>query len=86
MRPSLMEKINIYEAKTHLSKLLNSVATTGEPFLIARNGKVIAKVMPYREEEPKRKLGFLAGQFSCPADFDSEDETITRLFEAGLTD
>ncbi|WP_228940318.1 type II toxin-antitoxin system Phd/YefM family antitoxin [Photorhabdus thracensis] len=41
-----MEKINIYEAKTHLSKLLNSVATTGEPFLIARNGKVIAKVMP----------------------------------------
>ncbi|EQC01219.1 prevent-host-death protein [Photorhabdus temperata subsp. temperata M1021] len=44
-----MEKINIYEAKTHLSKLLNSVATT-EPFLIARNGKVIAKVMPYREE------------------------------------
>ncbi|WP_350305028.1 hypothetical protein [Photorhabdus viridis] len=42
--------------------------------------------MPYREEEPKRKLGFLAGQFSCPADFDSEDEMITSLFEGSEDD
>lgn len=76
-----MEKINIYDVKTYLSKLINDVVATGEPFLIARHGKVVAKVVPYREEERKRKLGFLAGQFVCPADFDDQDVSMNDLFE-----
>ncbi|NHB91139.1 type II toxin-antitoxin system Phd/YefM family antitoxin [Photorhabdus cinerea] len=81
-----MEKVNIYDAKAHLSKLINDVTTTGEPFLIARNGKVVAKVMAYREEEPRRKLGFLIGKYSCPDNFDDEDEIINRLFEGNNDD
>ncbi len=58
-----MEKINIYEAKTHLSKLLNSVATTGEPFLIARNGKVIAKSCLTGKKSLNANWAFLLDNF-----------------------
>lgn len=77
-----MEKINIYDAKTNLSKLINAVTTTGEPFLIAKNGKALVKVIPYIEEQPKRKLGFLAGKASCPDNFDDEDKAVINLFDA----
>lgn len=54
-----MEKLNLYEAKTHLSKIIQEVARTGEPVMIAKNGHVLVKVVAYREEKPKRKLGFM---------------------------
>lgn len=66
-----MNTINIHEAKTHLSRLVEQAAA-GEPFIIAKAGKPLVKVMaldaPIAGEV--RRLGFLEGQISVPDDFD----------------
>ncbi|MEQ9877860.1 type II toxin-antitoxin system prevent-host-death family antitoxin [Pectobacterium aroidearum] len=41
-----MQKINLYEAKTNFSKIINHVSETGESYIIARNGKPVAKIVP----------------------------------------
>lgn len=76
-----MKTVNIHEAKTHLSKLVEG-ALQGEPFVIARAGKPLVKVTML-EQEPPRRLGFLEGQFAVPEDFDTmfADE-IRDLFES----
>jgi prevent-host-death family protein len=79
-----MRTVNVHEAKTHLSRLLEE-AVNGEPFIIAKAGKPLVKVTRIDEAEtrPKRRIGFLAGQFSVPDDFDQmHAEEIVRLFEA----
>ena len=77
-----MEKVNIYEAKTNLSKIVHEVARTGEPVVIARNGHALVKVVAYKEEKPRRTLGFLRGKGSVPADFDNmNSHEIQDMFE-----
>jgi prevent-host-death family protein len=77
-----MKTVNIHEAKTHLSKLIEE-ASKGEPFIIAKAGKPIVKVIPINAPIGKqcRRLGFMAGQLSIPDDFDTigADE-IERMF------
>ncbi len=79
-----MRSVNIHEAKTHLSRLVKAAAD-GEPFIIARAGKPVVKVIAVEAPETgtKRRLGFLAGNLSIPDDFDrmGEDE-IETLFES----
>jgi prevent-host-death family protein len=65
-----METINIHEAKTHLSRLVEKAAK-GEPFIIAKAGKPMVKVVPLEDEKPKRRTGFMKGQISVPQDFDT---------------
>ena len=80
-----MRSVNIHEAKTHLSRLVNAAAN-GEPFIIARAGKPMVKVMAIEAPDagPKRRLDFLAGQFQVPADFDQMGQKeIEEMFEAG---
>lgn len=75
-----MKKINIHEAKTHLSSLVEKAAN-GEEFIIAKAGKPMVKVVPYREALNMPRIGFMKGQFTVPADFDSMNaEEITSLF------
>lgn len=75
-----MKTVNMHEAKTHLSKLVENAAK-GEPFIIARAGKPLVKVTMLEGETPRR-MGFLAGQYSIPDDFDSIGaEEIRDLFE-----
>jgi prevent-host-death family protein len=66
-----MRIVNIHEAKTQLSRLVEQAAR-GEAFVIAKAGKPLVKVtaldVPVAGE--RRRLGFLAGQISVPADFD----------------
>lgn len=77
-----MEKINIYDAKTNLSKIVQEVARTGEPVMIARNGHTLVKIIAYREGKPKRNLGFLKGKGNIPANFDDMNSTeIVDMFE-----
>ena len=76
-----MTQINIHEAKTQLSMLVEKVAQ-GEPFIIAKAGKPMAKVIPFVATENKTKrVGFLSGQIEVPEDFDrmGQDE-ITEMF------
>ena len=66
-----MRTVNIHEAKTHLSRLIERAAA-GEPFVIAKAGRPLVKVMPIDapNHDAKRRLGFLAGQAEVPDDFD----------------
>jgi len=70
-----MEIVNIHEAKTRLSKLLQQVSR-GEPFIIARAGRPIAKVVSVDTPEPDqaRRIGFLSGEIEVPDDFDRMGE------------
>lgn len=80
-----MKTVNIHEAKTHLSKLVEEAAK-GEPFIIAKNGKPIAKVTAVDAPSGKqvRRLGFMEGQFSVPDDFDTMfRKEIEDMFEGG---
>jgi prevent-host-death family protein len=77
--------VNIHEAKTQLSRLVDRAAK-GEPFIIAKAGKPMVKVVPLETPEPGqvRRLGFLAGQIAVPDDFDRMGEReIERLFSEG---
>lgn len=61
--------MNIHEAKTHLSKILEEVER-GEEVVIARAGTPVARVVPIVPEPPRRKLGQLKGQIWISDDFD----------------
>jgi prevent-host-death family protein len=77
-----MKTINIHEAKTHLSRLVEQAAK-GEPFVIAKAGKPVAKVVALDAPAAGhvQRLGFLAGRISVPDDFDRMGSTeIERLF------
>lgn len=71
-----MEVVNIHEAKTHLSKLLQQVIR-GKSFIIAKAGRPIAKVVAVEAPEPAgaRRLGFLSGEINVPEDFDRMGES-----------
>jgi prevent-host-death family protein len=75
-----MKTVNIHEAKTHLSKLIDA-ASKGEPFIIAKAGKPMVKVVPIDAPQAPRRLGFLRGAFTVPDDFDTIYQAeIERLF------
>ena len=77
-----MQTVNIHEAKTHLSRLVEQAAK-GEPFVIAKAGKPLVKVMALHAPEAgqQQRLGFMAGQIAVPEDFDQMGSAeIERLF------
>ncbi len=64
-----MRVVNIGEARTHLSRLVRAAAE-GEPFVIARAGKPLVKVVALDAPELRSRIGFMAGEISVPDDFD----------------
>ena len=77
-----MQTINIHEAKTHLSRLVEEAAK-GEAFVIAKAGKPMVKVVPLKPKKQKtiKRLGFMTGQISVPDDFDQMGQSeIEQLF------
>ena len=80
-----MKTVNIHEAKTHLSKLVDE-ASNGEPFVIAKAGKPIVKVTALNAPvgTQVRRLGFMAGQISVPDDFNRMGaKEIEEMFGGG---
>ena len=78
-----MVTVNIHEAKTQLSKLVDQ-AVKGESFLIAKAGKPLVKVVALDAPAAPRRLGFLAGEVAVPEDFDRMGEAaIEALFGGG---
>ena len=67
-----MDKVNIHEAKTHLSRLIARVAA-GEEIVIGRAGKPVAKLVPYTEEPEPRALGGWKGKVRLAPDWDSDE-------------
>jgi prevent-host-death family protein len=73
-------QVNIHEAKTHLSRLLEKVQA-GEEITISKAGKPVARLVPYQEPEPpKRKPGAWKGKIWISPDFDEPDKEIEALF------
>jgi antitoxin (DNA-binding transcriptional repressor) of toxin-antitoxin stability system len=80
-----MNTVNIHEAKTHLSRLVDQAAK-GDSFIIAKAGKALVKVtaLDTPAQGAERRLGFMAGQISVPDDFDHMGQAeIEQLF--GIT-
>jgi prevent-host-death family protein len=80
-----MLKVNIHEAKTHLSRLVDRAAK-GEPFVIAKAGKPLVKVTALSAPDAAgmRRRGFMAGQVMIPDDFDRMgSREIEELFGLG---
>jgi prevent-host-death family protein len=78
-----LSKVNMHEAKTHLSKLVERVEG-GEEIVISRAGEPAAKLVPIpKTKTGKRKLGALEGKFELPSDEEWEkmDKEIEQLFE-----
>lgn len=65
-----MRIINTHEAKTHLSQLINDVLA-GEDIIIARSGKRLVKIIPYKPSQKPRRGGQLSGLISINDDFDA---------------
>ena len=73
-------EVNIHEAKTHLSRLLERVAP-GEEVIIAKAGKPVAKLVPLDNQPKGRVLGSAEGEFTVPDDFnDPLPKEIEDLF------
>jgi antitoxin (DNA-binding transcriptional repressor) of toxin-antitoxin stability system len=64
------QTVNMHEAKTHLSRLVERAAQ-GESFVIAKAGKPLVKVSALGEPPVPRRLGFLSGEIEVPDDFDT---------------
>ena len=80
-----MRTVNMHEAKTQLSRLVADAAA-GEPFIIARAGKPMVKVVAVDAPAvgAKSRLGFMKGQFTIPEDFDRIGAAeIEALFDGG---
>jgi len=80
-----VKTVNIHEAKTHLSRILEEAAQ-GETIIIAKAGKPMAKLMALDAPQAgqKQRLGFLQGQIKVPEDFDQiGEEVIEQLFGGG---
>ena len=70
----VVRTVNMHEAKTHLSRLVE------EEFIIARDGRPVARVVPIRDELPAPRVGFLP-DIVVPDDFDEMGtETIAGMF------
>jgi antitoxin (DNA-binding transcriptional repressor) of toxin-antitoxin stability system len=76
MGAAVVRTVNMHEAKTHLSRLVD------EEFIIARDGRLVARVVPIRDEFPTPRIGFIA-DIEVPADFDQMgSEQIVESFGA----
>lgn len=67
-----MQTVNIHEAKTHLSRLIDRAAK-GEAFVIAKAGRPLVKVTALTEPDrmSNKRIGFMSGSMLVPADFDT---------------
>jgi len=78
-----MRQVNIHEAKTNLSKLIEK-AVHGEPFVIAKAGKPMVTVSAYTPPpDPAKRVGFLKGRLQIPEDFDSMGKEEIQAMFAG---
>lgn len=75
-----MKKVNIYEAKTRLSQLVEEAAS-GRDVVIARAGRPVARLTRLAGAGGKRRLGVLDGRFRIPRDFNRPlpDEVLRRF-------
>jgi prevent-host-death family protein len=74
------DAVNIHEAKTHLSRLIERVEA-GEEVVIARAGRPVARLIPFRTRTEPRQPGLWRGRVRLAADFDAPDDELLDAFE-----
>jgi prevent-host-death family protein len=77
----MTDLVNIHEAKTHFSRLVER-AEAGDEILIARAGRPVARLVPLRSRTQPREPGLWRGRVHIAPDFDQTDETLLDAFEA----
>ncbi len=77
-----MSQVNLHEAKTHLSRLVDRAAA-GEEIVIARSGRPVARLVPLAEPEAPRRLGLYRAQIRVAEDFDELPLDLQLAFEGG---
>ncbi|TXF11866.1 type II toxin-antitoxin system Phd/YefM family antitoxin [Pelomicrobium methylotrophicum] len=81
-----MRTVNIHEAKTHLSRLVEAAAE-GEEIVIAKAGRPVARLVPAVRPVRRRRLGWFRGRFTVPEDFDAPlPEDVLAGFEGADAD
>lgn len=76
-----MQTVSLFQAKTHLSKLIDQIASGEETeIVISRNGKPVARVVPVAPPDASRRIGIAKGEFTVPDDIDRHNDEVTRLF------
>lgn len=76
------ETINVHEAKTHLSRIIERVLANGEPVTIARAGKPAVIISAHPDSQPpRRRLGLLRGKVQLPENLEVYDAEIREMFE-----
>ena len=76
----MTDQVNIHAAKTHLSRLVERVEA-GEEVVIARAGRPVARLVPYRTRRAPRTPGLWRGRVRLAADFDATDAELLDAFE-----
>ena len=76
-----MATVNIFEAKTTLSRLIESVETGAAPeVIIARNGRPAARLVPVSKASTGARIGVAKGRFSVPEDIDETNDAVAGMF------
>ena len=77
-------QVDVFEAKTEFSKLIRLVESRREEFItVARNGKPVAKIVPYESAPVSKRIGIAKGKFTVPDDFDAGNEEIAAMLTGG---
>jgi prevent-host-death family protein len=76
--------VNTHEAKTRLSELIRE-AEQGRDVILARNGKPVAKIIPWPPARPERVAGAWSGQVRYRADIVGPDDDVNALFDESAT-
>lgn len=75
-----MDAVSIYEAKSHLSRLIAQVERTGDEVVIRRHNVPVAKLVPFRPVVQPRRLGGWEGQVQVAPDFDELPADVAAAF------
>lgn len=77
-----MPTVNMLEAKTHLSRLVDALESGQETeIIIARNGRPAARLMPLQQRAMGKRIGIAEGKWVIPDDIDQDNDIIADLFE-----
>jgi antitoxin (DNA-binding transcriptional repressor) of toxin-antitoxin stability system len=78
-----MQTLNMLEAKTHLSRLVESLESGAEDeILIARHGRPVARLSKIEKVDASCRIGVAKGLFDVPDDIDAHNDEVERLFRA----
>ena len=77
-------QVGVFEAKTDFSRLIRLVESRREESItVARNGRPVAKIVPYDNAPVSKRIGVAKGKFEVPDDFDAGNEEISSMLMGG---